>query len=241
MKKFIFILLTISISKSYSQITFVEYSIRPNIITDTLLSSTNKLKHIIDSEEKIKFALIFDKTKSVYFLQENQDEENDLNYKLATILNGGSFKYFKNNDMRTKSYEVELAGQYFNVNLNFNQFNWKITSETKMINGFLCFKAISTYSKIDNGRNTSVLLEPIAWFYPQIPSSFGPNGIDGLPGLVLEGSLDGSKFFYATKIILDYKDTYKLLQKNPKGKSITEDEFQNINAKIYNEIKENRN
>ena len=65
---------------------------------------------------------------------------------------------------------------------------------------------------------------PIVWFTPEIPIPFGPIGIDGLPGVVLEASEKGKMYFYATKIISDYKDPLITIE-IPKGKFITPEEY----------------
>ena len=53
---------------------------------------------------------------------------------------------------------------------------WKIDSETKMIESYLCKKATGKYK----GRHY------IAWFTPSIPIPDGPYIFKGLPGLILE-------------------------------------------------------
>lgn len=62
--------------------------------------------------------------------------------------------------------------------------SWQITSETKIINQFTCYKATSNFKVV---RVDKVFQFPIiAWFCPDLPSEFGPMGYGGLPGLILE-------------------------------------------------------
>lgn len=73
----------------------------------------------------------------------------------------------------------------------FHDFKWDITSETKKISGYTCTKATTFY----RGRKW------IAWFTPDIPLSFGPWKLHGLPGLILKANdADNIYTFVAEKI-----------------------------------------
>lgn len=62
--------------------------------------------------------------------------------------------------------------------------NWTVTTETKNIENYLCYKATSTLS-LDNGSKKYDF--PItAWFCPDLPFQHGPNGFGKLLGLILE-------------------------------------------------------
>jgi GLPGLI family protein len=236
----ILLLVNICYTQELKNLTFVEYSITPNIKTDSITNEKKldeKYTKIISFKDQIKFKLIFNNEKSVFDIIELMDEKDNMNYKLATILYGGNYKYFKNILNKKKNYEVDYLGQLFNVEVDYEQYKWEISHETKEINGFLCYKATTTFEKIDKALNTAKTYHPIAWFTPEIPSSFGPNGIDGLPGLVLEATLDGNKFYYATKILLNYNDSQNIFNEKNNSKKITEDQFQDINAKMYKQIK----
>lgn len=58
----------------------------------------------------------------------------------------------------------------------YGGFNWNVGSETKVIEGYTCYKAEAYY----RGRTWT------AWFTPQIPVPFGPWKLLGLPGLILQ-------------------------------------------------------
>ncbi|SEP89801.1 GLPGLI family protein [Flavobacterium urocaniciphilum] len=62
--------------------------------------------------------------------------------------------------------------------------NWVLTTETKTIENFKCYKATNIY-EVTNGLKT--FKHPVtAWYCPEIPLQFGPNGYGNLPGLILE-------------------------------------------------------
>ncbi|MEG1586767.1 MAG: GLPGLI family protein [Bacteroidales bacterium] len=56
--------------------------------------------------------------------------------------------------------------------------NWQITVQVDSILGYVCHKAIVTFRK----RTWEV------WFAPDLPYSFGPWKLDGLPGLILKAA-----------------------------------------------------
>ena len=62
--------------------------------------------------------------------------------------------------------------------------NWELHNETKMIDGYLCYKATNV-KKVEN--EIKVFNHPvIAWYCPKLPYNYGPNGYSNLPGLILE-------------------------------------------------------
>lgn len=62
--------------------------------------------------------------------------------------------------------------------------NWILTSESKLIDNNLCYKATNTYTVV-NPKGTFKF--PVtAWYCPKLPYSYGPSGYGNLPGLILE-------------------------------------------------------
>lgn len=80
----------------------------------------------------------------------------------------------------------------FLVKDNYADLNWKITQESKTIAGYNCLKATTNY----RGR------EWTAWFTPEIPLSFGPWKLHGLPGLILEAQ-DATKRYTITAVKIE--------------------------------------
>jgi GLPGLI family protein len=67
---------------------------------------------------------------------------------------------------------------------NKQKENWTITTETKLIDNYKCYKATNIYQVISPNK---VFNHPvIAWFCPDLPYKYGPNGYNNLPGLILE-------------------------------------------------------
>ena len=98
--------------------------------------------------------------------------------------------------------------------------NWNISSESKKIDNYLCYKATYTesYTARDGKTKERVIT---AWFCPELPYSFGPLEFNGLPGLILELEKNGNKVV-AKSILLSDK-TIEL--KIPNKKTITKEEY----------------
>lgn len=96
-------------------------------------------------------------------------------------------KYANNSEI---NYIFPTGTTYYNVYFD-PKINWKITSETKMFNGYKVQKATSRIFE----RDWTV------WFTNEIPISDGPVWLNGLPGLILiaEDRLGSQKFFFTGK------------------------------------------
>ncbi len=87
----------------------------------------------------------------------------------------------------TTVYSVQpLAGVFFAIQSSCPVINWHIEDSVKNIQGYLCQKATGR----SYGRNY------IAWFCTDIPYSFGPRRLVGLPGLILEAYDDKREVVY---------------------------------------------
>ncbi len=105
---------------------------------------------------------------------------------------------------------------------------WKIGTETKEILGKKCTKATLTvptdpesYGDKKNTHKNNTSETYTAWFCKEIPVPFGPEGMYGLPGLIME-TIIGDKTTTATKI--EYLPQSQPLTP-PKGKTVTPEEF----------------
>ena|SRR5690554_1165813 len=81
--------------------------------------------------------------------------------------------------------------KYLIENLKSNKNDWKITQEIREIAGFTCIKSF----KVVNGEKV------YAWFCPYINPAFGPEGFEGLPGMILGIAFeDGRITYFARKV-----------------------------------------
>ena len=104
-------------------------------------------------------------------IDENSFEQSSIvvNKKLTP------FFYYKELKNDLMLFKLTNAGIEFDGKDKLIAWNWEITNETQVINGYNCKKAIS--------RAFSAYIT--AWFTEDIPVNAGPEKFDGLPGLIL--------------------------------------------------------
>jgi len=142
--------------------------------------------------------LIFDEKQSYYVTaKDSLENENEIeNQRIKKVdgeikqvyvgkhtLEQGKQVYYnraKDSLWWNKKYDISLYGAEKNTKLN-----WKIENETKKIGNFNCKKAMTDF----RGHTYT------AWFTEDIPVSYGPWKLNGLPGLILE-AYDTNKEFY---------------------------------------------
>lgn len=219
------------------KITCVTYKIQtPEIKKDTNITPNLDFESTQENLKSIECDLYYNFESSIFKKVDLMDKDNDRGYKLASIFVSGT--YYKNIKEKEKIKQSETFGETFNIILPYEQFKWVITSESKIINGYLCYKATSDYQEINKVRNTTKTFHPEVWFAPSIPAPYGPIGLDGLPGLVLEGKLTNGIKYYAVKINFNCENYKFKLEKPFKGKFVTEEEYQDVMVKIYKSIEE---
>lgn len=106
------------------------------------------------------------------------------------------YAFKKNNNIYKK--ETILKNDFYIVKNDFS-YEWEITNERKKIAGFECIKAVS------NKRGNKI----IAWFTNKIPINYGPLGLYGLPGLILEAETFFNTITVTNLKYLNSNDTLK--------------------------------
>ena len=171
-----------------------------------------RFTHIKDSTQSAKvwneeFLLAFNTDRSVYasYTKLVQDSVN------AAIIAKAEESEIEEVDMGTYTpvtpEQIYAAAGKLAVVKNFNgnnyliaenndKIDWKISAATKNILGYSCQEATGTWK----GRTY------IAWFTVDIPASFGPWKLNGLPGLILEAhDQTGRIDFSCTSLTIDGK------------------------------------
>jgi len=228
-KSFVYLFITIILSfSSNSQLASgkIIYNIQP--IEIELNSKSDKInslnKKMYQEAQKQSFTLEFNAIKSSFILNNFLESSNiDEQYSkkisnLASMLITSGYNYYLN--LNTKTVVLQNADGLL-IEEKYDKKNWEITSESKKIADYLCYKAI--YIKNYTGRNGKNISIPItAWFAPSLPYGYGPKDYNGLPGLILE--LQERKTIYYASLITLSKDK-ELEIEFPKGKTVTKEEY----------------
>lgn len=186
-------------NKYYRLVYKLERKTPEKKVKDPKYVATNKLlKKLGDMMDNLEFELIFDSNKSVFKQTDIQvSKEDEKIHKIASSGVGQDVFYYK--DKKEKYVLKESFGKDYKVIFPYEQYKWIITNETKNIKGYTCYKAYAEWSEYDYKREKILNFKPVVWFTKSIPFPYGPKGLDGLPGLVLEGSFNGVLYFKLKK------------------------------------------
>jgi GLPGLI family protein len=177
-----------------------------------------------ESLDTQKMKLFFDGGGSYYTYENQQATSED-----------GSYSWMRRDYFITRNFannttlEVhETLGRTYVVADSVKAPKWKVLNELKDIGGYMCMKA-TTYDAV---KKQAV----VAWFCADIPVSIGPENYLGLPGLILELSVDNDAVVITAKNIdLKKKPEMPKLSKKLKGKKINQDEFNALMIKYITE------
>ncbi|WP_432672641.1 GLPGLI family protein [Flavobacterium sp. SM2513] len=240
MKKIIIITLLFLSQISYSQHPFsgvVEYTIEPlesfnaSGITNDKNFDLNQKKELVEIFSKpAYFILEFTTNESLYkskeqIMDSDSNKRAKLNF-LQTFGGGASSVYYSDSNLKRSLAQKLSFGEVFLVTYHFP--NWEVTTESKKIGEFVCYKAIKK-QKNSNSKATEVV-----WFTPEIPIQFGPALYNGLPGLVLEVQV-GKIRFIASKVKLNTEQIITI-EKPTKGTKFTEEEYIKKMDDLANEL-----
>ena len=129
-------------------------------------------------------------------------------------------------------------------------YKWEMSSETKNIGNYTCYKASFTRDvenvkmSIVNGESKevkeTVSVTTTAWYTPQIPINQGPDDFWGLPGLILEVNADRTTIL-CTKIVMNPEEKEmieKALVKHRGKRKYAAKELGISERTLYRKIKE---
>lgn len=209
------------------------------------------------------YVLNFNKSESVFKEEEKLDAMSG-----ATDSWGNNFsrgEQYKNVQENALVQSQEFYGKLFLVKDELPAISWEMSSESKQIGQYTCFKATATVpseelswydfswgdlrtaeqrkaANAEDANSAEATSEPevkmtevVAWYTPQIPVSTGPGEYWGLPGLILEVNT-GNTTMLCSKIVMNPKGNLKI-EAPDRGKETTKMEYR---ATIMNKMREMR-
>lgn len=235
------LLSTLTLKSQNTKVIFVKYKmstynndvVRKNEnISNKDKEMLNEVKNIFD---EIEFNLFIKNDKSIFKITEQLNKSDDYpQHKIfKNILSGGNYYYDKKNKEIINS--VEFEGEKFNIIGLNDKYNWQITSEKKIIDGYECIKAICHVESYQKFRDKTISLDPYVWFAPVLAYPFGPKDANGLPGLILEACFNSKTYYYATAINFDHQASNLNFDRPENGKYLSKEEFDAIQIKLINE------
>ena len=113
---------------------------------------------------------------------ERVPQSGDIDYHIQTDLN---------NNVRLSRKKFPTLNQTYIIKEQIRNIKWRLKSGKRVIANFECRKAVGQFG----GRSYTV------WYTPQIPIPVGPWKLDGLPGVIVEGSEDTRRIAFRLAVI----------------------------------------
>ena len=173
--------------------------------------------------KRLKYELKFDKNEAEFKLPELMSVDDDPYMALATGPRDGIYytnlksgnTFFFTDSFYNSTYLIE-----------YPPYKWEITKEQKIINGYSCFKAKGTLKTWDGSLEV--------WFTPQLNIPFGPRGVSGLPGLVVQVEYGREVF---TLVDIDLEEKPDDIKKPKAAHEVTLAEWKKINEARNEKVK----
>lgn len=181
---------------------------------------------------KQRFLLEFNNSQSRFIrsnsLALDESRKEQLYDQMASSRYSSSYEYYLDNKLKTGMFRYNTRGML--VKQGVKDKDWVISTESKIIGDYLCYKAVY-YRSYLNAKGIDKTVPVIAWFAPSLPYRYGPKQYCGLPGLILELH-EAASTFLATDIKIEKEKQIKI--EFPKGKVITEKEYREYESSFIN-------
>lgn len=224
MKKILYIILTISTPYFVAaQITFIgkgkiEFERKENLHKQFTEDNefANEIKKNTPKYKTTYFDLYFDGDQSLYKPGREEQAEKAVFFGEGPA---STNTVFNNYSTKTTSSQKQIFETQYLIQDSLRKITWKLTSDTRRIAGFTCRKATGIV-------NDSVFV--FAFYTDEITLSGGPEGFNGLPGMILGIAIPRiNTTWFATKVEL-YNVTPKDLAAPVKGKKTNYVQLQEI-------------
>lgn len=139
-----------------------------------------QLNTFLKSLEETETELFFQGDISLYKERQQELTADEVNNEQSMFARWkpAHDEVYLNLDEKRRVVTKDFMGKAFLIKDDLKNYEWKVTGKQEMIAGYPSMQAIH--------EDTNVTIE--AWFTPQIPVSIGPQGLNGLPGLITKAS-----------------------------------------------------
>ena len=187
------------------------------------------------------FRLSFNKSESNWKEQAQLDKPSNntggIQIQIVGVGGGVDGLLYKNTKDRKRLESTDAFGKLFLISGELEPYEWEMTSDTKQIGKYTCYKAIAKrevseihISEIDGEqeeKEEKKIQAITAWYTPEIPVNHGPEDYWGLPGLILEVN-SGNRIMICTQVVLNPKEDKVSIEIPSKGKKVTDVEYEAI-------------
>ncbi|RYD57837.1 MAG: GLPGLI family protein [Sphingobacteriales bacterium] len=204
-----------------AQVTSGTVSYKETIKLDIALEGEMaQFAEMLPKEHSFKKIMYFSPEASLYVVDKKATED-----KVKTEGNGIAAmisanvpeeKYYRDLKNNTSTTQRDFMSRKFLVTSDAkSKQSWKMTGKQKQILGYPCQQAIMQKDS----------QQIVAWFTPAIPVATGPGELSGLPGLILEATIDKMYIIEAVAVTPGAVDK-KLFVKPTEGKKMTNEQFE---------------
>ncbi len=228
----LFFIFSFTVSVVFAQNGYAYYKKQMSSISQ---ETPNKyMKQALKQLRTQEYELSFNKNSALFKKVEVLSIENNPVVEAFTqaISNFTGEVYF-DRIKKTIIHKKDFSGVTFLINKK--DISWSLTQDTLKIDNYLCYKATTT-RVIENSEGIHKL-KVTAWYAPEIPLPYGPDGYGGLPGLILQLENNGTLTIIKRMKFLNNKTTIKISLPT-KGKTVTEEEFNKIALKRFENRKD---
>ncbi len=157
----------------------------------------NGAENVLSKVRDIGFTLKCSSTESIFY-PINKSGSDDFESWMVNRVASSDKKYYLNKVSQQQILEEQARIDIIHIKDKLPTYKWKITRDTMHFLGYIAYRAIAT---IDDAQVMSGQQKPSyeAWFLPDINYPFGPIGVHGLPGLIVQ-LVGGQRVFRAVKI-----------------------------------------
>jgi GLPGLI family protein len=177
-----------------------------------------------DDEWITKMKLTFSNDESLYTYLNESGESEDGTYTWRQ----DDFYMYRHHIQARKTDVLTMLGKTYIIEDSLQTPTWKIMNELKEVAGYVCMKAVT--------EDTLKRQKITAWFSQDLALPVGPENYHGLPGVILELSINnGTVVVEATKVELKKEATATTT-----SKTAPEETFAKIDFKKSKKLKGKR-